>query len=94
MDWRERKYYIVNFDWCAYEMRINNLRLIDSVKIYPYKNTEKQPDELNNRGVYQNLISVKIDNCESVEYELNKAIRNDDYCIWKEVKRDTNKKYF
>ena len=87
MDWRKRKYYTVSFDWRAVEMRLSYLRLIDSLKVYPYKDIPKQKDEDETRGHYQHLLSVNIEDAEILEYELNKAKRNDDWCEWKEIEK-------
>lgn len=93
MDWRGRKYYCVSFDWRSMDMRIEYLKLIDGIRIHPYRNIPKQPDEVEERGFYQFLISTPIDCSEAVEYEFRKAERNDRYCSWKEIKRDLSKKY-
>ena len=94
MDWRRRKYYYVNFCVSARDMRLEFLKLIDEIKIHPYKNIPKQPDETEKRGYYQFLLSVPFNCAKTLEYELKKAERRDDYCIWKEIKRDISKKYF
>lgn len=94
MDWRGRKYYCVSFDWSSKDMRIEYLKLIDGIRIHPYKNVPKQPDEIEERGHYQFLIGVPSDCSESVEYEFRKAERRDGWCNWKEIKRDVSKKYF
>ena len=93
MDWRGRKYYCVSFHWSSKDMRIEYLKLIDGIRIHPYRNIPKQPDEIEERGFYQFLISVPIDRSGTVEYEFRKAERRDDYCFWKEIKRDLSKKY-
>ena len=87
MDWRERKYYAVSFDWRSRDMRLGYLRTIDGLRIHPYKNIEKQTDEKDARGLYQCLIGVPAESSDAVEYELRKAERNDDWCKWKEVQR-------
>ena len=88
MDWRNRKYYCVSFDWRSKDMRLNILKLIGGIKIRTYQNIPKQPDEIEERGHYQFLLGVKQDRCEAVEYELRNAQRNDDWCRWKEIKRN------
>lgn len=87
MDWRNRKYYCVAFDFSSSAMRIRILKLLDGVRVHPYKDVHKQVDELEARGLYQYLISAPLDCCEAVEYELRKAERRDDWCRWKEVKQ-------
>ena len=88
VDWRNRKYYCVSFDWSTKDMRIDMIRLIDSVKIRPYKEVPKQPDEVEERPrLYQFFISVSEDSAEGLEYELRKAERSDDFCKWKEIKQ-------
>ena len=88
MDWRDRKYYCVSFDWTAIDMRIKFLQLLGKVKIRSYQNVPKQPDELEERGRYQYMLGVPVEYADAVEYELRKAERNDDYCIWKEINRN------
>jgi len=68
-------------------MRIKILKNINGVKLHPYKDVPKQTDETEERGFYQYLISVPIENFEAVEYELRKAQRNDDRCNFKEIIR-------
>ena len=89
MDWRNRKYYCVSFEWRSKDMRMRYLKLIDGISIHPYRYIPKQPDEIEVRGSYQFLLGVPSENSESVEYELRKAERNDDWCKWKEIKRNT-----
>ena len=93
MDWRERKYYVVSFSFEAYEMRMSYLKLINKIKIRPFKYITKQNDELECRGIYQMMVSVPFESSGQLVYELNKASRNDCYCSWKEIKRDLSKKY-
>lgn len=96
MDWRGRKYYIATFSPEAYDMRINILKNIESVKLSsPIKKYNiKLPDEQEERGYYQILIGCRLGDHEIVEFELRKAKRNDIFTEWKEVKRDISKKYF
>lgn len=94
MDWRGRKYYCVSFEYYSMNMRLDILKSIGNIKIHSYKNIPKQPDETEERGNYQFLLGVPNDLCNVVEYELRKAERNDDWCKWKEIKRDISKKYF
>lgn len=97
MDWRGRKYYVARFSCDAYNMRINILKNINSVRLHcPTKHdfNIKLPDEIEARGYYQILIGCNLSNFEAVEYELRKAERNDYGCSWKEIKRDVSKKYF
>lgn len=93
MDWRTRKYYIVSFIPEAYEMRMGYLQLIPKIKFHSYKDIPKQNDEMEQRGVYQIMISVPFEYIDMLEYELRKAERTDFYCYWKEIKRDLSKKY-
>ena len=85
MDWRYRKYYCVSFDPCAHDMRVRYLKFIDGLKFHSYKDIPKQPDETEERGYYQYLISVLSDDAEAIEYELRKAERRDGWCRWKEI---------
>ena len=85
MDWRGRKYYCVRFYWSAIDMRLEILQRMGRVKIHPYKDVTKQPDELEERGYYQYLLGVPVELSEVVEYELRKAKRNDLGCTWKEI---------
>lgn len=94
MDWRGRKYYCVSFECKSKDMRLNTLKLIDRIKIRTYQNIPKQSDEIEERGHYQFLLGVPSNCCDTVEYELRKAERNDGWCEWKEIKRDLSKKYF
>ena len=94
MDWRSRKYYCVSFDWQSKDMRLDILKSIGKIKIRPYQNIPKQPDETEERGHYQFMLGVPHNWSEAIEYELRKAERNDDWCKWKEIKRDMSKKYF
>lgn len=94
MDWRNRKYYCVSLHPSSYEMRREYLKLIDGVKLHPYKDIPKQPTEQEERGRYQFLVSVPFDAVDVLEFELRKAQRRDYWCNWKEIKQDTSKKYF
>lgn len=94
MDWRYKKYYTVTFSPFSQNMRVQYLKLIDGIKFRSYKEIPKQADEMEERGSYQFLISVPYDGADSLEFELRKAERNDDWCEWKEIKQDTTKKYF
>ena len=88
MDWRARKYYLVSFSHEAIDMRMRHIKLLsDKIRIHPSHTIPKQPDETEERGHYQYIISCLCTECESLEYELRKAERNDDYCRWKEVKQ-------
>ena len=92
MDWRNRKYYCVSFYWRSIDMRMDILKTIGAVNIYPYKRIPKQKDEVEERGHYQYLLGVPSEYGETVEYELRKAERNDYWCKWKEIKRNTSNK--
>ena len=62
------KTYRVRFSMDAKEMRMRILRNIDSVSILDC-------DEYI-------IVNCDEQDCEAVEYELRKADRRDDYCIW------------
>lgn len=79
MDWRNRKYYYVTFDPQSRDMRLRYLRLIEGLKIHQDKKYIAE-----NRH-YHFLISVHAADAEVVEYELRKAERNDEYCIWRKA---------
>ncbi len=70
MDKRERNYYLVRFDWRSKDMRIGFIKMI-SPKI-KFRHREN--------GL---LVSCPKEDSEAVEYELRKAERNDDFCIWR-----------
>lgn len=94
MDWRARKYYAATFSIEAQDMRVRNLKLIGKgVTVHFSRNIPKQPDEIEERDTYLCVIGCNVDQGNAVEYELRKAERNDDYCMWKEIKRDLSKKY-
>ena len=88
MDWHNRKYYCASFSPETSSMRTAMLKLLGNVKVYSYRKVQKQLDELEDRGHYQFLISAPIDRSEAVEYELRKAERRDDWCLWKELKKN------
>ena len=95
MDWRARKYYVATFSPEAKDMRIRHLKLIgNGVTIHFNSGVPKQPDEVEERGSYLCVIRCKYDQAETVEYELRKAERRDDFCSWKEIKQNFSKKYF
>ena len=87
MDWRNRVYYTVSFDWTAADMRMRHLRNIKGISIHPYRDVEKQPDEKEKRGHYHHLIGIPKESSEAVEYELRKAERNDDWCKWTKIEK-------
>ena len=94
MDWRGRSYYAVTFSIEAQDMRVRNLKLIGKgVTVHFGRDVPKQPDETEERDTYLCVIGCNIDQCDMVEYELRKAERNDDYCMWKEIQRDLSNKY-
>lgn len=93
MDWRERKYYTVKFDFGAKAMRTRYLKNIPSVKLHCPTNLISHSsrlaftDEYEVRGnKYDYLISCKFKVSDLVEYELNKAKRNDGFCAWQEIR--------
>lgn len=45
MDWRDRKYYCVSFDYYSRNMRLDILKSVGNIKIHSYKNVPKQADE-------------------------------------------------
>ena len=65
------KYYKVKFSMDAKEMRMRILNCIDSVSILDC-------DEYV-------IVNCNKEDCEAVEYELRKAERRDDFCIWEEI---------
>ena len=87
MDWRNRRYYLVSFLWGSADMRLDMIKLLTS-KIHMSREVPKQPDELEERGRYDYLISVLSDEASCLEYELRKAEVRDGYCKWKEIKRN------
>jgi hypothetical protein len=90
MDWRNRKYYVASFSILDNDYTIEQLRLIDSIRIH--NPTEliaqnyaiKFDDEIEPRYSYQYLISCKTEYSDAVEYELRKAQRNGN-AHWKEI---------
>ena len=88
MDWRGRKYYCVSFDWRSSDMRLNILKSIGNIKIHTYKDIPKQPDESEERGYYQFMLGIPTEYSDAVEYELRIAEQRDNYCKWKEIKRN------
>ena len=84
MDYRERKYYFVKFAWHSYDMRMEIIKNIPTVKISsPYLRF------VNDRNAFaklvhsidfypQMLVSCRKEHCECLEYELRKAERRDD----------------
>lgn len=74
MDRRERKYYLVTFTSSSYDMRMDYTKICcPSRKVHPVK--DFWSDKYN--GYWQMMMSCKIVDCESLEYELRKAIRRD-----------------
>lgn len=98
MDWRGRKYYIARFSSNSYDMRMNILKHIDGVRLHSPTQHDfniKIPDEKEPRGYHHILIGCRTDTSEIVEFELKRAkIRDGEFTMWKEVQRDTSKKYF
>ena len=88
MDWRNRNYYTVSFDWTSSDMRMRQIRNIKGVTVHPYRDVKKQPDEKEKRGHYQHLIGVPTENSEIIEYELRKAERNDNWCRWRKIEEE------
>lgn len=74
MDRRERKYYLVTFTPSSYDMRMDYTKICcKSRKVHPVK---KFWDDKYN-GYWQMMMSCKLEDSESLEYELRKAVRND-----------------
>jgi hypothetical protein len=97
MDWRSRKYYVAKFSPESYDMRIEILKNIGEIKLHSPTKCDfniKLPDEKEPRGHYHVLIGCRIDKKDIVEFELRRAERRDMYSNWKEIQRDTSKKYF
>lgn len=78
MDRRLRNYYKVRFQYRSKEMRIGYLKCIEGVKIHQksWDNEYKGPVV---------IVSCYKKDSESVEYQLRKAERRDDYCEWEQV---------
>ena len=91
MDWRGRKYYAARFSSRSYSMRIEIIKNIDGVSIHPLSPMDynvTMNDEAEPRGYYHILIGCPVGTHEVVEYELNKAVRNDErLSSWKEIKK-------
>lgn len=66
------KYYKVKFSKDTKEMRMRILEGIDSVSILDC-------DE-------HIIVNCEEEDCNAVEYELRKAERRDNFCIWEEIK--------
>jgi len=79
-------------------MRMEILKNIQGVSLHPPKKNDYRialPDEIESRGYYHILIGCSFDVHDTVEYELRKAEWNDNGISgWKEIKRDTSKKYY
>ena len=79
MDKRERKYYLVTLCRMSYDFRLETIQLcVPSLKIHSAK-----PHK--GRICHQQLFSCRKEYSESIEYELRKAERRDNYCLWEEV---------
>lgn len=70
MDRRFRNYYLVRFHWQSKYMRMRRIETIS-----PKVKFHHREDGL--------LISCPKEYSESVEYELQKAERNDEFCKWR-----------
>lgn len=85
MDYRNRKYYLIEFDLRTFNMRRERLKILSpSLKMHsPYRhikdnNTCYGYDRIKNKQIYPwFMISCRIDESIPLEYEMNKAIRND-----------------
>ena len=96
MDYRKRKYYLVRLDTCAFDMRMEYLKLASStLKIHaPYGHFEYgkyDGDYKSKTGLLcvQMMISCKKEDSELVEYELRKACRNDgSYSAFSELTKE------
>lgn len=76
MDRRERKYYLLNLDYFSYTMRMEHIKICcPSRKIHDIK--EHWTCDPEHRRCWQMMISCRKEDCESLEYELRKAIRRD-----------------
>ena len=76
MDRRLREYYLVNFNYIAYEMRLKTLKVcVPSLK----RSQNKMGGIYKN---YQHLFSCHRKDVESMEYELRKMVRRDGGCGW------------
>ena len=87
MDYRYRNYYLVAIDYCSYDMRMRYFRIAaPSLKVHsPYnhfKSNNKEYDgkytkQLGYGGYWQMMLSCKKEDSEALEYEMEKAVRND-----------------
>ena len=65
--------YKVEISEEAIDYRIEMLKIIDSVKI------------IRDSGSLEFTLECAADDIEAVEYELRKAERRDDYCLWERI---------
>jgi hypothetical protein len=89
MDWRKRTYYCATFDYRANDYRMSVIKNIPGLRVHPNRPMPKQHDEITERGNYQYVLSVPVESAETLEYELRKAVRNDDFSKWKKIERVT-----
>ena len=71
MDYRNRRYFIVNFSGISHNMRVDIVKDIPSVKI-------RRDSYYSGRN--QMMIGCSKDYCEALLYEIRKAKRNDGFC--------------
>lgn len=71
MDRKYREYYKVRFQWQCDGYRLIMIKCIsDRIKFHYHKDSSDV------------VVSVPREYCDALEFELNKAKRNDGYCIW------------
>ena len=76
MDFRNRRYFIVNFDCLSHNMRVDIIKNIPTVKI-------RRDSYYSGRN--QMMIGCHEDYCDILLFELRKAKRNDGYCTCVEL---------
>lgn len=98
MDWRNRKYFLVRLDPCAYDFRLKQLTRY-GVKLHPPYNHVKREHIYNSvydgdfsdiTGIsYVNfMLSCKSEDYDCITYELNKAKRRDEHVNYVELNKD------
>lgn len=88
MDYRHRKYYLVSIPYFSRDMRIRYFKIAaPSLKMHaPYNHILKQHTSDYDGCCHEDtgvrrpdvMISCKLEDVESLEYELRKMVRNDD----------------
>lgn len=96
MDYRNRDYFLVQFNPCSYNMRMDFCKInVDSLKIHSPYNHFKEWIEDNNCDSYhkecgyvQMLMSCKKNETGALIYELDKAVRRDGYSHYLQVDKN------